>query len=101
MFEMINCSVCKCGRECDVLGHGHGTRLCVLFWLYFVCLFVLSVSWASVAGNVVCLTRVEESCGSVKIGELEKVWLVDFAELIKKGVGNREGLARVASNFSG
>jgi len=64
-------------------------------------LFVLSVCWVSITGAVVCLTCVEESCGNVEIGELEKVWLLDFTELFEKGVGNGKGLARVASNFNG
>jgi len=63
-------------------------------------LFVLFVCWVSITDDVVCLTRVDESCGNVEIGELEKVWLLDFAELSKKGVGNCKGLARVASNFN-
>ena len=63
--------------------------------------FVFSVCWVSITGDVVCLSRVGKYCGSVKIGELGKMWLLDFAELFKKIVSNREGLARVASNFNG
>ena len=58
-------------------------------------MFVFSVWWASVVGDVICFSRVGGSCETVAVCELKDVCVVVFVELTKKGVDHRGGLDRV------